>query len=251
MEGTLLQGADPLSLSGTIGTSELAEITFLAPEEAAPTKRTMLITLHDPHGDEIATTTQNIVFVPSFARNLGAGKTLWLPNSPELSPALEALGYTLTKSVQTDSLCLATRWSPEMEAFVQSGGKALLLAESLDALQGAEALGIQTHSRDENGWWGDWCGSKNWLNPAAFPLLPDTRRFDFEYQHVTPRFVLTGVPAKQTLAGLYVGWLHQPATTVAQLPLGAGSVVLSTYALSAALAHDPLAALLLSDLVAL
>ena len=84
--------------------------------------------------------------------------------------------------------------------------------------------------------------------PDQFPSLPDTFRFDFEYQPIVPERVLTGPMPDNISSGLFVGWLHNPAAIVARLPIGTGDLVVTTFNLLPNIGSDPIATLMLHDL---
>jgi hypothetical protein len=50
------------------------------------------------------------------------------------------------------------------------------------------------------------------------------------------------------VAGLFVGWLHNPAALVARLPIGRGDLIVTTFDLLSNIGSDPIATLMLYDL---
>jgi len=132
--------------------------------------------------------------------------------------------------------------------FLRDGGRAVLVATHAKSITIASGLGVRLLERNTNGWWGDWCTSKTWFVPEHFPSLPDTIKFDFEYQPIVPERVLTGPLPENILAGLFVGWLHNPAALVARLPIGRGDLIVTTFDLLPHIGSDPIATLMLNDL---
>jgi hypothetical protein len=237
------------------GSFPVAQIWITAPSVAAPTKAVIQVALRDARGETVARATQNIVFVPADRRSVGRGKTVWLYDPLHtaigLSSLLTSIGCRVTNRPDPDVLGLVTRWDPNVSAFLHNGGRAVLVATHAKSITIASGLGVRLLERNTNGWWGDWCTSKIWFVPEHFPSLPDTLRFDFEFQPIVPERVLTGPLAENISSGLFVGWLHNPAAIVARLPIGNGDLVVTTFDLLPNLGSDPIATLLLHDLFAM
>ncbi|MCX6379228.1 MAG: hypothetical protein NT023_07080, partial [Armatimonadetes bacterium] len=56
-----------------------------------------------------------------------------------------------------------------------------------------------------------------------------------------------GAEAEETFAGIYIGWLRSQGAFLVRKSYGAGSVVVTTFALHAALGVDPIPCLVLAD----
>ena len=256
-----LGGRQPVQLAAalehepTFGTYGVAQIAITAPPVVAPSKHVIELRLCDAQGNEVARASQNIVFAPANRRDLGQGRRLWLHDPQEsaigLSSLLADVGFDIVTRPQPDALALVTKWDKAVAQFLHTGGKAVLVATQPQSLTIADGLGVHLQERSANGWWGDWCTSKVWFLGEQFPSLPDTSRFDFEYQAVVPSRVMTGPMPENTGAGLFVGWLHNPAALVARLPIGRGDLVVTTFDLLPHIGSDPIATLLLHDLFAM
>ncbi len=258
---TDLKGAESVRLCGgletepTLGSYQICQIWITAPPVQKPTKCVIHVTLRDAHGETVARTTQNIVFVPASLRAVGRGKTVWLydplGSAIGLSSLLTSIGCRVSSQPEPGAVGLVTRWDPTVSLFLREGGKAVLVATHSRSVTIASGLGVRLLERTTNGWWGDWCTSKTWFVPELFPSLPDIDRFDFEFQAIVPERVLTGPMAENIVAGLFVGWLHNPAALVARLPIGKGDLIITTFDLLPNIGNDPIATLLLNDLFAL
>ncbi len=256
-----LKGEEPVKLGGrlesepTYGSYPVAQIWITAPHVEAPVKTEIKIALRSPDGTILARTTQNIVFVPAALRALGRGKTVWLHDpfgsAIGLSSMLTSIGFHVVAQPAPGALGLVTRWDPAVSAFLRDGGKAVLVATHARSITIASGLGVRLLERNTNGWWGDWCTSKTWFVPDNFPSLPDTVRFDFEYQAIVPERVITGPLVDNIVSGLFVGWLHNMAALVARLPIGRGDLIVCTFNLLPNIGSDPMATLLLGDLFAM
>ncbi len=251
-----LHGILPVSLDGeepAFGSYALGQIVFTAPSVEIATKVTLRLILRDASGKERARNTQNVVFVPAALQTFGQGANLRLHDPlatvSDLPTTLTSLGFILGSS--PDAPVLATKWDDELAYWVQAGGKAVLLASQPKSLTLASGLGFGLSDRDLNGWWGDWCSSKIWFDNSLFPTLPDVAHFDFEYKSVVPKWVITGPLADTIVSGLFLGWLRNPAALVVRLPIGKGELVITTFDLLPNLGTDPVATVLLHDLLAI
>lgn len=237
----------PVMLSTPIGATVLAESPIITPEVKAPTKTQMEITLHDAKGVLLASTTQSIVILPQSLQNCGQGRTLWTPDlTPEEQSRLHARGF---QTAESTTCGLFTTWTEEAEQWVRKGGIGLLCLRNGEGLPAENGLGIGVESREKSGWWGDWCGGRTWFVSEAFPSLPDTQIFDFEYQSIIPNHVMTGMLAEEVLSGLYIGWLRNPAGLLIRKGLGQGILFVTTFDMLTQFDSDPISGLLIHDLL--
>ena len=235
------------------GSYKIGDILITAPPIETATKTVLRLILRNAEGEELARNTQAIVFVPAMLKTFGLGTKLHLydPLSSVGNPreALVSLGFT--PALPSEALILATKWDAELARWVQAGGKALLLAEDPASLTLSGGLGFGLTDRETNGWWGDWCSSKIWFANDQFPTLPEIDRFDFEFQSVVPKRVITGPLPDNILSGMFLGWLRAPAALVVRLPVGRGQLIITTFDLLPHLGVDPVATVLLHDLLAI
>jgi hypothetical protein len=253
---TGLRGVVPVTLDTaepTFGSYAIGQITMTAPAVEITTKVLLRLILRDASGHEVTRNTQTVVFVPAALRTFALGSRLHLHDPVQADPALgqklTALGFTL--SSPTEGPILSTKWDAELARWVQAGGKALLLAEDPKSVTLTAGLGFDLTDRSTNGYWGDWCSSKIWFANDFFPTMPDIDTFDFEYKNVVPKHVITGPMPENILSGLFLGWLRSPAALVVRLPVGRGQLLISTFDLLSHLGTDPVATILLHDLLAL
>jgi hypothetical protein len=250
-EGTIEVGATP-----NADTSALGVITFGVPVVTGPSKLRLDIELYSSDGGVIARNHQLFVFAPTEAQRWGEGKRLWLHDpvgvASGFAEKLQAAGFEVVDKPEQGALAIATYWDAEVNGFVQAGGRAVLAALHPKSLTIASGLGVRLQDRTFNNWWGDWCSSQTWFVKGAFPHLPDTQKFDFEYSTVIPQRALAGATPENVLSGLFVGWLHNPGGYVVRLPVGQGKLVVTTYDVATHFHADPTATLLLrclADLV--
>jgi Glycosyl hydrolases family 2, sugar binding domain/Glycosyl hydrolases family 2, TIM barrel domain/Glycosyl hydrolases family 2 len=111
---------------------------------------------------------------------------------------------------------------------------------------GQKNAAIEAIARAGSPWEGDWAQGMHWLSETLrtdTPLLP---RIDLTCSGLVPDAVLTGAGPEQTLAGMYVGWIHRSVATAAILGEG---VVATTFPILEAGPKDPMALSLLGNLL--
>jgi hypothetical protein len=114
------------------------------------------------------------------------------------------------------------------------------------AAAGDEGDGVRAVERTGSPWEGDWAQGMHWLGPALRRGTPLLERVDITCSGMVPPAVLTGPRPEQTLAGMYVGWIHKAVATAALLRPG---VVATTWPILEAGPRDPLAISLLANLL--
>ncbi len=252
-----LQGVVSVGPTPREETTRLDEIIFEAPEVDRSTKAEMEILLIGRNGERLARTTQSLVFAPAAMHTWGAGRSLWLHDTLGLADGFkeraEAAGFRVVDTPEPDSLAIITYWDAAANRFVQEGGKAILAALHPKSLQIASGLGLRLQERTMNNWWGEWCSSQTWFIPERFPHLPDTQKFDFEYEKVIPHRVMSGsapvgLNPDMVTSGLFVGWLHNPGAYVVRLPVGKGRMVATTFDVVSEFHTDPVATLMMACL---
>jgi hypothetical protein len=147
-------------------------------------------------------------------------------------------------------LAVVTQWTPDLKRWLQEGGSALLFALHPKSLQIASGLNLRLVDRQMHNWWGDWCSHHTWFLPGVFPHLPDTEKLGFEYSTVIPSLAISGASPDNVLSGIFVGWLRNPGAYVVKLPVGKGTLIVSTFDLLTQLGVDPISTLMLADLAA-
>ena len=189
---------------------------------------------------------------------------------------LRGIGHVVTGRDEA-ALLVTTELTEEAVRYVDGGGRVLVLIRARNALDpGIDPwrAGDQPHlpvgrrvgrrvivyprfpAHDEGHaqripWEGGWVSTFSWITPGAIPGLPRRQLLDFTFQEVTPDHVLLGYDPRlhhdEVPAGLFVGWLHEPAATIWTFRQGAGAVTLTTFRLSPE--NGPVATVMLEHLV--
>ncbi|WEK05623.1 MAG: glycoside hydrolase family 2 TIM barrel-domain containing protein [Candidatus Devosia phytovorans] len=115
--------------------------------------------------------------------------------------------------------------------------------------------GINLVERDGTIWRGDWIAGFSWLRrEGPFAGIPGGPIFDLSFSDVVPHYLLTGFRVWEygstVHAGIVVGWVHKPAATIVEKPVGRGGVVATTFRLTReAPGADPVAAALFDAVI--
>lgn len=147
---------------------------------------------------------------------------------------------------------VAERWSEELAAWMERGGRAVIVAAADDSLPSTPS--IELRRRDGSIWRGDWAQGMGWLRPRLTQGIPIGPRVDLAFAGLAPQHVVTGYRSSErddVLAGLYLGWIHATAATIVGFRHGRGAGIICTFPLNDASRGDPLAAALLDRLVVL
>jgi hypothetical protein len=151
---------------------------------------------------------------------------------------MAAAGYTILR--QSDStrpvsqeILVAQKFDDRVEQYVRNGGRALVLADSKDALPNSS---IKVTPRAGSDLDGNWVTNFNWVSTSSpsspFHAVAFTKILGFESEHVVPRFVIQGIAGTNyddVLSGIFYGWLNNNAALAAQMRVGNGSLLLTTF----------------------
>lgn len=166
---------------------------------------------------------------------------------PATARLLAEAGYALTADLGTAELVLATDISDTVYEYVRTGGR-LLYIPAVDSYSPFLPL-----LRRPAPWDGNWISGFHFIKPdTCIRRLPLENPLGFAFQHVIPRAVVTGFgeeDAGDLLAGLLVGWGERLAATIGQFRVGQGRVLLCTFNLLPAFGVDPVATVMLHDLI--
>jgi hypothetical protein len=230
--------------------TKLGKVAFDVPQLSAGVRARLELRLIDAQGAEVTSNHQELYFFPRRAARVPPVR---LSASPRLAPQLAALGYELTDDWARADLLVADKLTDEVRFFVQNGGRVLWLAESSAAQQ--SYLGtVEIAARQGRRWQGDWASNMNWIRQAdMFKEIPTGGTVDFAFADLTPEHVITGISprdfATDVHAGLFVGWLHHIAALVAERRYGNGRLLISTFRLREHLTKNPVASIMLCDMI--
>jgi hypothetical protein len=149
-----------------------------------------------------------------------------------LRASLEAAGYVTTALLKSDTLLITDRYDKYAAAHVQNGGNALLIAGSQTSLPHNWPLKINLRSGTELD--GRWFSNFNWIRPDREPFsrVAFTRILGFESVSVAPEYVIEGIGpdmVDDVLSGITFGWLNRNCALAAQMRVGSGRIIITTY----------------------
>ncbi|WP_374687957.1 glycoside hydrolase family 2 protein [Promineifilum sp.] len=221
------------------------------PDATRPTRLSLWLALADETGQEVARNELPLILFPPATP---ASRVVACAEE-RLAGALRQAGYTIAADAAAGAPLVVTTFDQSTRRFVERGGQVLFLAQKPDALQ-TSVPRLALRARRGTPWSGDWASSFAWYRRDLWAGdIPGDGRFDFAFASVLPETVIDGVhPAdfrEEVLAGLFVGWLRRPAALVRQLPLGKGTLLVSTLRLRDGLGADPVADKLVGELLSL
>lgn len=231
--------------------TKLGKVAFDVPPLDLSVRARLELRLTDASGAEVTSNHLELYFFP---RRVAQIPPVRLSASPRLAPQLAALGYELTDDWEQADALVADKLTDEVRFFVQNGGRVLWLAESSTSQQ--SYLGtVEIAARQGRRWQGDWASNMNWIRQAdMFKEIPSGGTVDFAFADLTPEHVITGISprdfAADVHAGLFVGWLQHIVALVAERRYGNGRLLISTFRLREQLPGNPVAAIMLRDMIA-
>ncbi len=230
---------------------EVGSVEFEVPALKAGMRVRLEMRLLDRTGQLVTSNHQELYFFP---RAVGQPVEVTLCAPPELAEPLRALGYRLTDNLAEADLAVVDRMTDELRRYVQAGGRVLWLAEVADSQQ--TYLGnLSITARAGRPWQGDWANNMNWVRQdQMFGGIPTAGLVDFAFADLTPDHVIVGLNprdfAADVHAGLFVGWIHQTVALIAERRFGNGRLLISTFQLLRHLSTQPVAAIMLRDMIA-
>ncbi len=218
---------------------------------------------HDGHGRLLSRNELELCIVPPLG---GAAPSLFAMDGAAWS-ALAAIDWpNRAATAEEAEIVLATRLTAPVRASLIAGRKALLIANTADALIDPERKlplndrhnfpSMLLRARKGTPWDGQWMGAFAWRRTdGAWSGLPGGPMLDEHWAGLLPNYVLTGFPSTAfgglVDSGIAVGWLHHAAALAKRSFLGRAWLTVSTFDLTSAEAGDnPLAPHLLAALAA-
>jgi hypothetical protein len=146
-----------------------------------------------------------------------------------LRDRLQHAGYQLKDSGE---VMIAARVDHEVASYLEQGNSVILLIDSEDALPADWPVRAKVRVGTELD--GRWFSNYNWIRPdrAPFSAVAFGRILGFESAEVAPRYILQGIAGADfddVLSGITYGWLNQNSALAAQVEVGAGKLLLTTY----------------------
>jgi hypothetical protein len=235
---------------------EVGVIRFTIPEVRQPRQMSLRLELIAPDAggaprlSGIAHTTFDFAVIPSAARRAPATLSVAVQAGDKLGGMAQRLkdaGATIDDDAR---VVVAATLDRAVARRLANGARVLLLASPTDSA--GSSAGLRIEDRSAHGWWGDWMSNVNWQRAGLCPHLPPGVLLGMAYESVTPQVVISSaVPsqAADVLAGIFVGWVRDPAALTAQFRVGEGVLLVTTFDLAVGYGADPIATAMLHDLL--
>lgn len=215
-------------------------VSFDAPQVADHAEiRNLVFWLALPDGKIIARNHLPITLFTRGVEHAPETSTVWADDKG-LRGWLSAHGY---QTGEHGSLWIVSRLDDAALRHLDQGGNVLLCATAPGEIAG----GVQVEARQNTPRSGDWASSFAWVRPGV-TRIPSGPFIDFSWRGVFPEHVVTGIAPDNTLAGLFVGWLHMPAALIGRVSLGQGQLTITTFPVLP-VDGSPLRTVLLHDLI--
>jgi hypothetical protein len=165
-----------------------------------------------------------------------------------LQQPLAAAGY---KPGRTGVL-LTAQWNDAARQAAEQGSAVIVLANAADALPAGSNWKVIPRSGDLSG---DWISNFNWLDTSRAPFSAFASLgsiLGWPAAAATPQNLIDA-PAgtsQDTLAGFFLGWVHDSHPIAVQARHGQGKVIVTTLNLASQYGQDPLATAMLDRLIA-
>lgn len=230
---------------------DLPAIRITLPATDQPSSQRLEIELHHRDGTRLA---ENYYVLPLLPRASYASGITVLVRGTEpsaLSSGLLAKGFHIAPAIGPDVVLIAERYDDVAEDHLRNGGRAILLIEDESALPDHWPLKVASRRGTELD--GRWFSNFNWIRGEREPFssVAFTPILNFESAWVAPRYVIQGFAPEQfddVLSGITYGWLNNNAALAAQVQIGSGHLLLTTYRFDK-FGTDPYATELLDSLI--
>jgi hypothetical protein len=227
----------------------LGRVSFTAPEVQRSRSDQLVFELLDSSGQVAARSSQVVYFMPRRDFSGVAGK-VW---GPDFRPLLEPFGLEMADRLDEARIALVYDLDEEVYRYAQGGGRVLWLAEKPQPESAYLSL-PKICCRKGTYLQGDWASTFSWVRPGpVFTDLPTSGPVDFAFADLTPDNYIKGVLpmdfSRQVHAGIFAGWVQKNSALVADLPLGLGHVLISTFRLGENMGRHPVAAAMVSQML--
>jgi hypothetical protein len=252
--GRLVGTTSPLPEIAPGGVTSIDKRTEAAPDVKRPQRHVIRARVLDQAGVLVSENSAT-VFVYPKARP-AAEISLRFPDTESsdlLRPAqMSAAGYTILNRADAArrEVVIAHKFNEQVEQHVRNGGRAIVLANSKEALPNG-ALKVTPRAGSDLD--GNWVTNFNWVRTDSLPFqsVAFTTILGFESENVVPRFVIQGIKGANyddVLAGIFYGWLNNNAALATQIRVGNGALLLTTFRFDE-YGKDPYATHLLDSMI--
>jgi len=212
--------------------NELPPIRIVLPATDRPSSERLELELRHRNGNRLAENYYTLPVLPRRSSVAGIRVAARGDESSQLSSQLQANGFEIAESVSPGDVLIADRYDNATETHLQNGGRVILLTGDEAALPSHWPLRVVSRIGTELD--GRWFSNFNWIRPDREPFssVAFTPILNFESAAVAPRHVIQGFAPAQfddVLSGITYGWLNNNCALTAQVHVGSGQMLLTTY----------------------
>ncbi|HUQ34085.1 MAG TPA: hypothetical protein VM095_18330, partial [Pyrinomonadaceae bacterium] len=239
------------------GSSIVGRHLFTAPDVESPRRERIVLEVLDSMGALAAESSAEVFIYPkTTAMKTDAARVLTLHDPKnsyaEFGGRLSESGYDVrvSRAEPPTGLVLASTLDDFVMEHLRKGGRAVILADSKEALPAAAPVKVVPREGDLDG---NWVTNFNWVrvNREPYSAVAINPILGFEGLKTVPRFVIQNVPGAayaDVLAGIFYGWINNNAALSVQMKAGAGKLILTTFRFDA-YGRDPYATRLLDAMI--
>ncbi len=229
----------------------LSTISFSLPVVGRPTIVSLELEIRSKNGRRLAENAYDLCVLSPTTAPEGTCVAIHGDKSLPRAEALADLGFVVCEEQVQNSVVITDRLNAGLLSHLESGGRALLIANSEEALPSGWPLKVALRSGTELD--GRWFSNFNWIrvDREPFASLAFGRILGFESQHVAPEHVIQGLAPEQfedVLSGITYGWLNNNCGLAVQMRVGSGKLIVTTFRFDQ-YAEDPFCTELLNSLI--
>jgi hypothetical protein len=211
---------------------ELQAIRFQLPQVEVAKEERLEIEVRLRHGHRLTENSYEFFVIPTPAPAVEVPLSITDQAFAGLADSLHHAGYHTTEPLTAEALIVTSEYDSVVSAHLQKGGRVLLIASSEDALPPEWPIHIKLRAGTELD--GRWFSNYNWIRADTQPFssVAFTRILGFESTHVAPQYVIRNIePGAFTdvLSGITFGWLNNNSALAAQMQVGPGKLLITTY----------------------
>ncbi|HKP12530.1 MAG TPA: hypothetical protein VJZ91_10485, partial [Blastocatellia bacterium] len=209
---------------------------YIAPAVDRPQRERLKVGVRGADGKLIAENSYDLFIYPKANPATNVTVAFYDPagSSGKLRQSLAAAGYAISSAGggAKPAVMVATKLDDRVRQHLEAGGRAIILADSKDALPAGAPLKVTPRAGSDLD--GNWVTNFNWANTDAAPFseVAFSKLLGFEAAHTIPQFIIQGVNGGDygdVLSGIFYGWLNNNAALAVQAQVGKGGALVTTY----------------------
>jgi hypothetical protein len=167
-----------------------------------------------------------------------------------LTEKLEESGFELSSDKK--NVVITNSVNEKVIEELNAGMNVICIADS--GTKNINGFPFEIIARDTAGLDGNWASNLNWIddeNPI-FKKISFDKKLGFEAVNTVPRHVIKSVPEEyfdDVPAGMFLGWVHANYPFMAQMKVGKGNLILTTFNIAENYGVDPYATILLDEII--